>query len=59
MLAEELRDALRIATVRLHAQVQGFYDTLLAAMKMGGSAKVRYDKLKPTTGATRPTTPSA
>lgn len=30
------------------AQVQGFYDTLLASMKMGGSAKGRYDKLKPT-----------
>jgi phospholipid transport system substrate-binding protein len=30
------------------AQIQGFYDTLLAAMKMGGSAKGRYDKLKPT-----------
>jgi len=30
------------------AQVQNFYDTLTAAMKMGGSAKGRYDKLKPT-----------
>jgi phospholipid transport system substrate-binding protein len=30
------------------AQVQGFYDTLVASMKMGGSAKGRYDKLKPT-----------
>ena len=30
------------------AQVQGFYDTLTAAMKMGGSAKGRYDRLKPT-----------
>jgi len=29
------------------AQVQGFYDTLLAAMKSGGSAKSRYEKLKP------------
>jgi phospholipid transport system substrate-binding protein len=29
------------------AQVQGFYDTLLASMKLGGSAKSRYDKLKP------------
>jgi phospholipid transport system substrate-binding protein len=29
------------------AQVQGFYDTLTAAMKMGGSAKGRYDKLRP------------
>jgi phospholipid transport system substrate-binding protein len=29
------------------AQVQGFYDVLLASMKMGGSAKGRYDKLKP------------
>jgi phospholipid transport system substrate-binding protein len=29
------------------AQVQGFYDTLIASMKMGGSAKGRYDKLKP------------
>jgi phospholipid transport system substrate-binding protein len=29
------------------AQVQGFYDTLIAAMKMGGSAKGRYDKLRP------------
>jgi phospholipid transport system substrate-binding protein len=30
------------------AQVQGFYDTLIASMKLGGSAKGRYDKLKPT-----------
>jgi phospholipid transport system substrate-binding protein len=30
------------------AQVQGFYDTLLASMKLGGSTKGRYDKLKPT-----------
>jgi len=29
------------------AQVQGFYDALTAAMKMGGSAKGRYEKLKP------------
>ena len=29
------------------AQVQGFYNTLLAAMKQGGSAKGRYDRLKP------------
>lgn len=29
------------------AQVQGFYDTLLASMKSGGSAKSRYEKLKP------------
>ena len=29
------------------AQVQGFYDALTAAMKMGGSAKGRYDKLRP------------
>jgi phospholipid transport system substrate-binding protein len=28
-------------------QVQGFYDVLLASMKSGGSAKSRYDKLKP------------
>lgn len=28
-------------------QVQGFYDALLASMKSGGSAKSRYDKLKP------------
>jgi len=28
-------------------QVQGFYDALLASMKAGGSAKSRYDKLKP------------
>ena len=28
--------------------MQGFYDTLTAAMKMGGSAKGRYDRLKPT-----------
>ena len=28
-------------------QVQGFYDTLVAAMKMGGTPKARYDKLKP------------
>lgn len=30
------------------AQVQGFYDTLTAAMKMGGSTKGRYDRLRPT-----------
>jgi phospholipid transport system substrate-binding protein len=29
-------------------QVQGFYDVLLAAMKSGGTAKSRYEKLKPT-----------
>ena len=29
------------------AQVQGFYDALLASMKSGGTAKSRYDKLKP------------
>jgi phospholipid transport system substrate-binding protein len=29
------------------AQVQGFYDALTAAMKSGGTAKSRYDKLKP------------
>lgn len=29
------------------AQVQGFYDVLLAAMKSGGSVKSRYEKLKP------------
>jgi phospholipid transport system substrate-binding protein len=29
------------------AQVQGFYDTLLASMKSGGTAKSRYEKLKP------------
>ena len=29
------------------AQVQGFYDALVAAMKMGGTAKARYEKLKP------------
>ncbi len=29
------------------AQVQGFYDALLAAMKSGGTAKSRYDKLRP------------
>ncbi|HEX4635529.1 MAG TPA: ABC transporter substrate-binding protein [Rhizomicrobium sp.] len=28
-------------------QVQGFYDALLASMKSGGSAKSRYEKLKP------------
>jgi len=28
-------------------QVQGFYDVLTASMKAGGSAKSRYDKLKP------------
>jgi len=28
-------------------QVQGFYDVLVASMKSGGSAKSRYDKLKP------------
>jgi phospholipid transport system substrate-binding protein len=29
------------------ATVQNFYDTLTASMKMGGSAKERFDKLKP------------
>jgi phospholipid transport system substrate-binding protein len=29
------------------AQVQGFYDALTAAMKSGGSAKSRYERLKP------------
>ena len=29
------------------AQVQGFYDVLLASMKSGGTAKSRYEKLKP------------
>ena len=29
------------------AQVQGFYDALTASMKAGGTAKGRYDKLKP------------
>ena len=29
------------------AQVQGFYDALTAAMKSGGTAKSRYDRLKP------------
>ena len=29
------------------AQVQGFYDVLTASMKAGGTAKSRYDKLKP------------
>ncbi|HMH64871.1 MAG TPA: ABC transporter substrate-binding protein [Rhizomicrobium sp.] len=29
------------------AQVQGFYDALLASMKSGGTVKSRYDKLKP------------
>ena len=28
-------------------QVQGFYDILVASMKSGGSAKSRYEKLKP------------
>ena len=28
-------------------QVEGFYDALVAAMKMGGTAKARYEKLKP------------
>ncbi len=29
------------------AQIQGFYDALLASMKSGGTAKSRYDRLKP------------
>ena len=29
------------------ASVQNFYDALTASMKSGGSAKTRYDKLKP------------
>ena len=32
------------------AQVRGFYDALTASMKMGGSAKGRYDKLRPAVG---------
>ena len=28
-------------------QVQGFYDALLASMRSGGTAKARYEKLKP------------
>ncbi len=28
-------------------QIQGFYDALLASMKSGGTAKSRYEKLKP------------
>ena len=32
------------------AQVQGFYDVLTASMKAGGTAKSRYDKLKPAVG---------
>ena len=43
------------ATLPAHAQgadpaaaaVQNFYDTLVASMKSGGTAKSRYDKLKP------------
>ena len=35
------------ATDPAAAQVQGFYDVLLASMKAGGSAKSRYEKLKP------------
>jgi len=29
------------------AQVRGFYDALIASMKMGGSTKGRYDRLRP------------
>src|ERR1700749_3241184 len=29
------------------AQVQGFYDAVLASMEAGGSVKSRYEKLKP------------
>jgi phospholipid transport system substrate-binding protein len=29
------------------AQIQGFYDALMASMKSGGTAKSRYDRLKP------------
>jgi phospholipid transport system substrate-binding protein len=29
------------------AQVQGFYDALIASMKAGGSVKSRYDRLRP------------
>jgi phospholipid transport system substrate-binding protein len=29
------------------SQIQGFYDALIASMKAGGSAKSRYDKLRP------------
>jgi phospholipid transport system substrate-binding protein len=41
------RPALAQAADPASAQVQGFYDTLLAAMKSGGTAKSRYEKLKP------------
>ena len=41
------RPALAQAADPASAQVQGFYDVLLAAMKSGGTAKSRYEKLKP------------
>lgn len=39
--------AMAQATDPAVAQIQGFYDVLVATMKMGGTAKARYDKLKP------------
>jgi phospholipid transport system substrate-binding protein len=41
------QSALAQAADPASAQVQGFYDALLASMKSGGSAKSRYEKLKP------------
>jgi phospholipid transport system substrate-binding protein len=43
----QAQPAMAQATDPSVAQVQGFYDALLAMMKSGGSAKSRYDKLKP------------
>lgn len=39
--------ALAQATDPAVAQVRGFYDVLVAAMKSGGTTKARYDRLKP------------
>jgi phospholipid transport system substrate-binding protein len=42
-----VQPALAQAADPASAQVQGFYDALLASMKSGGTAKSRYDRLKP------------
>ena len=47
-LALALQSALAQGADPEVAQVQGFYDGLTASMKSGGTAKSRYEKLKPT-----------
>jgi phospholipid transport system substrate-binding protein len=45
--ATQIQPAVAQAADPAVAQVQGFYDALLASMKAGGTAKSRYEKLKP------------